>query len=601
MSTKLKFILGFYLISICNGPIYSQFKTVDTVIINNVLLKNSLSRIVRTKSDIEHTSSYTLIDELSKLPSVNIQSRGFLGSQADISIRGSTYEQVAILFNGIKINHPQTGHNNMMLPIPLEFIDQIEVIQNGNAKHHGANAFAGAIELNTMKPKKTQLTGQLSLGSYQTVSSSALLDIVKDKHWHKLGVSYINSNGYRSNTDNNTFQIYSENHLSLGTNNRWQAYATAAIHSKKFGANGFYSLRFPDQYEELQSYFYNVGIKNENFKFNGYWNQINDYYLLRRSDPSFYQNRHSTDVRGASIDFNRPLSKQLTIASQFEYKNENLKSNNLGLRNRTIINGNINLGINTKFLYLNLGGNFNYIDKISPFITGGTNLVFKLNKQHSFFSSINSVFRIPSFTELYYTSPTDSGNADLSPEKGTNLDFGYKFESNTSQFSAKCYSRWSQNQIDWVKNNSLDNYYVSQNISRVVNQGIEFNFKSNLSKITNAKPISSFEINYCHNIFSIESAENTRYSFNMLKNQVTAGIILKLSNNLFHTFQFRIEDRANINYTYAILDSKTEYKLKKIPASFYLQTNNLTNTRYENFNGIELPRINFLTGCKFKL
>lgn len=154
MKLKFKLILGCYLISICNWPIYSQSKTVDTVIINNVLLKNSLSRIARTKSDIEHTSSYTLLDELSKLPSVNIQSRGFLGSQADISIRGSTYEQVAILFNGIRINHPQTGHNNMMLPIPLEFIDQIEVIQNGNAKHYGANAFAGAIELNTIKPKK---------------------------------------------------------------------------------------------------------------------------------------------------------------------------------------------------------------------------------------------------------------------------------------------------------------------------------------------------------------------------------------------------------------------------------------------------------------
>jgi hypothetical protein len=87
----------------------------------------------------------------------------------------------------------------------------------------------------------------------------------------------------------------------------------------------------------------------------------------------------------------------------------------------------------------------------------------------------------------------------------------------------------------------------------------------------------------------------------MLKNQVTAGLILKLANNLFHTFQLRIEDRANLNYTYALVDSKTEYKLKKIPASFFLQTNNLTNTRYENFNGIELPRINFLMGCKFKL
>ncbi len=64
----------------------------------------------------------SVVDVLRGDPSLNLQARGGTGVQADLSVRGTTFEQSLILLNGLRINDPETGHLNLDIPVPLDAV-----------------------------------------------------------------------------------------------------------------------------------------------------------------------------------------------------------------------------------------------------------------------------------------------------------------------------------------------------------------------------------------------------------------------------------------------------------------------------------------------
>ena len=69
-----------------------------------VLLMDSLAIASAPAENINDLLKYAL--------GVDVRQRGAMGMQTDISMRGGTYNQIAILLNGIDISDPQTGHNS---------------------------------------------------------------------------------------------------------------------------------------------------------------------------------------------------------------------------------------------------------------------------------------------------------------------------------------------------------------------------------------------------------------------------------------------------------------------------------------------------------
>ena len=71
------------------------------------------------------------------------------GVQADIQVRGGTFDEVMILLNGVNITDPQTGHFNLDLPVELTSIERIEILHGSGARIYGANAYKGVINIIT--------------------------------------------------------------------------------------------------------------------------------------------------------------------------------------------------------------------------------------------------------------------------------------------------------------------------------------------------------------------------------------------------------------------------------------------------------------------
>lgn len=129
--------------------------TLDSVVIreNRIQLpfsaQNRDIRVISQK-EIAALPVRSVADLLGYVSGVDLRRRGPNGTQADISIDGSSFDQVLILVNGVKMSDPQTGHHNLNLPVPLSAIDHIEVLRGPAAAIYGINALTGAIDAGQM-------------------------------------------------------------------------------------------------------------------------------------------------------------------------------------------------------------------------------------------------------------------------------------------------------------------------------------------------------------------------------------------------------------------------------------------------------------------
>ena len=81
----------------------------------------------------------TTLDELLEFAlNTDVRQRGTPGAQSDISVRGGSYEQMAIMLNGVRINDPQTGHHNFNIPLDLGCIQRIEILQGPGTRLYGS-------------------------------------------------------------------------------------------------------------------------------------------------------------------------------------------------------------------------------------------------------------------------------------------------------------------------------------------------------------------------------------------------------------------------------------------------------------------------------
>ena len=67
------------------------------------------------------------------------------GAQSDIVLRGGSFEQTLVMLNGFRINDAQTSHHNLDLPVPLDAMNNIQVLEGAGSTLHGVDALSGAI------------------------------------------------------------------------------------------------------------------------------------------------------------------------------------------------------------------------------------------------------------------------------------------------------------------------------------------------------------------------------------------------------------------------------------------------------------------------
>ncbi|NIT57820.1 MAG: TonB-dependent receptor plug domain-containing protein, partial [Aliifodinibius sp.] len=98
---------------------------------------------------------------LHQVAGVQIESVSGGAGRSIIRIHGSSANQVLVLLDGQRLNNPQTGEVDLS-EIPLEQIERIEVVRQGNTAIFGGNAFGGVI---SFKSRRVENQNNFSLRS----------------------------------------------------------------------------------------------------------------------------------------------------------------------------------------------------------------------------------------------------------------------------------------------------------------------------------------------------------------------------------------------------------------------------------------------------
>ncbi len=599
---KLK-ILGLLCMGLC-GQFSAQTaeSEISEVFIHGKFLNLPVHKVsenitVITREEIRSSPANSVEEVLAQITGFDIRRRGGNGVQADISLRGSSFEQVLILVNGVRMNDSQTGHNSMSVPFDLASVERIEVIKGPAARRFGQNAYAGVINIVTKPAAKDAATVSASGGDFAAYSLGLGAHLQTDQVAHFVQLNSSGSEGYRYNTDYTINNIFYQNQFrAANVNMRFQA----GIQEKKFGANGFYATAAAkDQYEETQASVvsFSADRKWDRWTFNSniYWRRGQDIYEYVRGKPELYRNIHIGNNIGGEI--NTTLFSVLgTTGIGAEIRKEFLASNNLGHRERFITQ----LFLEHHFSFfddrldVSPGISWSAYDREGNFYYPGIDVGFDLSPTHKIYGNVAKVSRIPTFTDLYYLSKTESGNPSLQPEHAVSAEMGYRYHRKGLELKVSGFLRDSDNSIDWIKAGEND-LWRAENMGRLYTQGIELEARQQLDSF-----VQSWSLGYTFLDNRAEQPANlwSRYVMENLKHQVVAKMENRLIKGMTAQWVYRYNERVSTG-SYQLIDLKLNYLYKHL--HLFLTINNLTSTKYTETFGVPMPGRWFQLGFSYRI
>ena len=574
---------------------------------------------VITRNEIEQSPFQNVQDLLAYVAGVDIQQRGAHGVQADVSIRGGSYEQTAILLNGINISNPQTGHFSLNLPINLSDIERIEIIHGPSSVVYGASAFSGGINIITKKNSDHKAYAKLEGGQYGLLDTEANVVLKSGGNTHQLSAGYSRADGDQTNSDYRIGNLFWQSHFLI---DNAKLDLQAGYNDKAFGANTFYSAKYPNQYEKLKTYFASLkGETGTTLKFIPaiYWFRSNDEFQLIKNQPTKVPyNYHQTDVYGANL--NLQYTSRFGISSfGAELRNESVLSTVLGETlttaegkyTKSFSRTNVSYAMEHNYIHdgltvtagllANYNTSLHESYKFYPSLSAG----YRISKNWKLYSSWSKATRMPSFTELFYTTNTTHvGNPNLKPEYSESFEVGFNYGNRFMKAYVTGFVMKGKNLIDWVKQNSDSTVWYSVNHTEIDKKGVELGthfFLKELFPVLPAGTVLQLDYTYLHQSKDAGTMVSN-YVLNNLRDKFSARLEVPVLRNLTTSCYFRWQKRDGTYEKYenlvkvgdepypafSTLDLQISYK-PKANLNFFANINNLYNTHYFDIGNVPQP------------
>ncbi|MCW3162258.1 TonB-dependent receptor domain-containing protein [Chryseobacterium oryctis] len=333
------------------------------------------------------------------------------------------------------------------------------------------------------------------------------------------------------------------------------------------------------------------------FKLNSniYWRRGQDMYLYNRKKPEIYRNMHIGNNVGGEVNSSYKWGLG-TTGLGVELRKEFLASNNLGNRKRFVsqvflehyfsfFNNKLNISPGISWANYSNEGNFFY---------PGLDVGYNFNANNKVYGNISKVHRVPTFTDLFYVSKTEQGNPFLTPENAVYAEIGYQFQTKNILAKVSGFLRSSNNSIDWIKTSVNDPIWYAQNVGDTEIKGIELEVNHQLLNWLKY----SVGYTYLDNDFKEPKDFISRYTLDNLKHQFTAKLETKFLKYFTNELVYRYNDRLNLT-SYNLLDEKISYAKKDF--SVYVLINNITNTKYTEAFGVQMPSRWFHLGFSYNI
>ncbi len=320
--------------------------------------------------------------------------------------------------------------------------------------------------------------------------------------------------------------------------------------------------------------------------------------MLNKSNPAFYKNNHSTDSYGGELQATTSILGGKTCFG-VEYSQDIIESNNLGNHDRVkkgffvehILNFSQNLNFSVggfAYNYSNFGWNF----------WPGFDLAYSPINSLKFFANYGKAFRIPSYTELYYSDPVTLGNSNLEQEESTNYEIGANYLFKNIKINTAVFRKEGSNLIDWVLNHE-DGIWKADNITKVNTTGFELGVILKLEENFLTGIFEQIKIDYTYlDSDKIQTEFQSRYVLEHLKHDLSLSLFNKLPLGIKQGWTINYEDRITLGDHFTV-DTKISKGFSNF--SVFVKASNLLNKSYEEIPGVPLPGRWIIGGVKFNV
>lgn len=571
-----------------------------TVVVSATLAPGTLAQATRELWILEgerlrELPATTLSEALRLAASVDLQSRVPGALFGDIRMRGTHFGGVLVCIDGVRWNDPQTGHFNLEIPVPLEMVERVEVLTGSPCAFFGSEAVGGVINVITRRSDGRR-EARLEGGSYGTASASVLLESPTDVWQGRVFGGHTRSDGFTENRDFETFQTAAEGTRRLEGGHLRALYTFLG---QRFGAQNFYGT-FPS-WEATKNHGLLLSAVLDRGPWLGLpgrldvtWRRHDDHFVLFRDRPYLYENRHTnttTQLKALSV---LHQARGTTLTGSLEVAQDELDSARLGDHRSDRIGGAAEWlqEWGARFTFqASLRGDHH--SQWGRQWTPSMGLTWHWNPALKFRTAWGRAFRAPSFTELYYTSPAQRGNAHLRPERSHGVEVGLDAYPGTSTLlTFTLFRRWDRDQIDWVKRVPTDPW-TATNLGALRAQGASF-------QVT-GRPKANLEahLGWTWTHLDLPSAPYvSRYAPDAVRHHVTAslGALLTPTWRLDGTCTYK--DRCLPGSDPLLLALRLTHTFGSLEA--YLQGDNLLDRRWEEIQGIPLPGRTLSAGLRWR-
>lgn len=582
---------------------------------------------VLSQQEIQAAAVHSVNDLLKYAVGIDVRQRGEFGIQTDISIQGGTFDQITILINGVNINNPQTGHLSADFPVSLSDIERIEILEGGAARIFGTSAFSGAINIVTKSDPQSHIAVDLMTGYYGLFKGGGRANYTKGSFSHQVSGSFSRTDGATTNSDFKTGKAYYQGvYGSKQADIKWQL----GLSDRKYGANTFYTAAFPSQYEETNRLFASIQAETKGWLHltpTIYWNRSYDHFQLIKDTPKV-ENFHQADVYGLNLNayFTSFLGK---TAFGAEFRNEGILSTNLGKpldedhfvkvpgqkeiffdkkdnRTSTSYYAEHNVVLSNFTLSAGVLATMNTALDHKYRFYPGVDISYRPSIYWKLYASWNKSLRMPTFTDLYYKSPTQEGNIGLKPEKNNSFSLGATYRKSYFRADLSAFYNHGKDMIDWVMYTENDKYHSAN--FELKNMGLEGNWQLNFQELIRPTfPLRKISLGYSY-IYQDKKDPieiyKSNYALEYLRHKLVAQIDHTLWSKLSASWAFRWQDRMGsyISYSkqgstgvltpyssYALMDLKLSWDADKY--QIYGELNNLFDKEYYDLGNVPQPGI----------
>jgi iron complex outermembrane receptor protein len=570
-------------------------KPAETIVVTGVYEPLPLGEVDRpvTQFDMQDNDLVTnsLEDFLRMDSSIDLQERGVNGTQADVAMRGGTFEQTLILVDGFRMNDLQTGHHDMDLPFDVDSFSDVEVLHGAGSALYGSDAVGGAINFITKPPVATELRVRGAGGNFGVNQESGLASLATKSLDERFNFGRDYSSGFTTDRD---YRDLSYSSLTNYFSSLGMSELILAHNDRPFGANQFYGPY--DSWEHTNTYFVaakqDLGKKTQvSFAYRHH----RDIFVLLREDPAVYENRHALSSLQAAIRRREELGGNVHLYYGAEGFNDTIRSSNLGDHTRGRAAAYVAFDVRAlKRWSFNLAAREevyrSYQGDFSPSASAG----YWLNSHFKFRGNASHAFRVPTMTDLYYHDPTSLGDPNLLPERawdfegGLDWNAGHRLRGDVTVFQLR-----EQDVIDYMRSSPSEPWQAT-NIDKLHFNGFEASLAAPLPRS------QEIDLSYTamHGTEALMPGVESEYAFWYPVQSAVVSYNARLPLGLQARSRLGILDRYQYK-TYPVWDLYLARNKGRIHP--FVQLTNLTNTSYIEVQTVPMQGRAIVAGAEFVL